>query len=532
MSSWDFDRLQLDVADLIEQIRYHQRTNQGSTQTLTRHTHSLKSLALQTGNTLAAELIHQIEGELLDNLTPSTPSSMDELLNRLYSSFLSVEEHKNSEGKSQINSKVEHEKLDHRPITTYQISAKDFISYLNEEQWSLALHKTAKHLTCYALVFEMAKHVEEDLVTVRLDQILQKYTQLGAIFFQKCISNRFLIGLLTESLHSLPQRVPQVQLIEAKILSHRDLLQAKVMVENNFTESSYQKSDLLSEIYEFVRLESSRQNKQAHCSIFGALTYSPHIIDTVKGVIFQAIRNSITHGILSPHERTNLGKKPIGLIEITFFKSQEKYVISIEDDGEGFDYSEQKNLSASAQSLPEPQDSYSGRNLGLGMMQWYTERLLGGVFVLESKPSFGTKITLELCSSLIVHDGISLLAKNTGCFIKQENVFGLIDSIESIHPSRLGSYWYGTIYGKNYPLFELNLEHDSNQMNQQNKFDLKTLGMYTPEVQKGKGILFRYKQELVILVAVDMIAKERIVEKMSNGDMFSQAFEKAVFLLE
>jgi chemotaxis protein histidine kinase CheA len=528
MRSLDFERLQLDVADLIEQIRHHRKTNQGSTQQLTRHTHSLKSLALQTGNTIAANLIHQIEGELLVATPSQLSGSMDQLLNQLHQSFLSGKSNNDIDNIDHLDFQKVDQVLESGPTSTQEISASEIIAFFKEEHWNLALYKTAKHLTCYSLVFQIVDSVDEDLVTVRIDQILQKYAQLGSIFFNTLVANRFLIGLLTEYLHVFPQRVPQVQLIEAKNFSHQELLQSKVKVKNGFIETSNQTSDLMREIQEFVTIETTRQNKQVKCSIFGTLEYNPHIIDTIKGVIFQAIRNSITHGIHTPFDRTKLGKKSIGLIEITFFKSLDTYVITIEDDGEGFDPS----LVHSIPKQPKNRDFNSGRNLGLGMMRWYIEQLLGGRFLLESKPSLGTKITIELCASLHIHEGVSVLIQNTGCFIKLENLYCLIDSIESLHPSRLGSYWYGTMYGKNYPLFELSNQSHSDHNQQPNKFDLKTLEMYTPEVQKGKGILFRYKDQLGILIAVDTIARERIVQKILTKDMFSQAFEIPVVLLE
>ncbi|HWG77861.1 MAG TPA: ATP-binding protein [Steroidobacteraceae bacterium] len=81
------------------------------------------------------------------------------------------------------------------------------------------------------------------------------------------------------------------------------------------------------------------QNRRAQLRVHGFTDLPPRIAGVVKDICIQMIRNSVSHGIELPEERTRLGKPEEGTVQISFdAQAPEDFVLTVEDDGRGLSY--------------------------------------------------------------------------------------------------------------------------------------------------------------------------------------------------
>lgn len=175
----------------------------------------------------------------------------------------------------------------------------------------------------------------------------------------------------------------------------------------------------------FAREIATRQNKDVHINVKEVqLTEVPdHVVNTVKEMSIQLLRNAIVHGIESAETRTANGKNATGLINLSVIKEGQNLVLTVQDDGKGIDYAtirlqlvtkglyttEQakeltegqllKHVFTSGFSTKQKVDEDGGRGVGLDIIK---ERLseFNGQIDVKSKFNKGTQfvITLPLTS--------------------------------------------------------------------------------------------------------------------------------------
>ncbi len=140
------------------------------------------------------------------------------------------------------------------------------------------------------------------------------------------------------------------------------------------------------------------------------------IRDKISSALVHVIRNAVDHGIESFEERERLGKSPMGLIRLEFVKEDDKFMITVEDDGAGIDReavlrSAQKNgllskvakdysddevleliLLSGVSTTKKPND-YSGRGVGMDAII-HNVKSLGGKLNIKSKQGLGTKVEM------------------------------------------------------------------------------------------------------------------------------------------
>jgi two-component system chemotaxis sensor kinase CheA len=136
---------------------------------------------------------------------------------------------------------------------------------------------------------------------------------------------------------------------------------------------------------------------------------------TIKEVLTQLVRNSISHGIEMPEERKSKGKNSQGKIRLSITRKNGLIHLKLSDDGSGLDFEKirkralsldliskeeanDKNkllkvIFSSGFSTAETADLHAGRGIGLNLVR---ERLgeLNGSVKISSKPGKGTTFNL------------------------------------------------------------------------------------------------------------------------------------------
>jgi two-component system chemotaxis sensor kinase CheA len=189
-----------------------------------------------------------------------------------------------------------------------------------------------------------------------------------------------------------------------------------------------------------VRDLSRNTGKDVKLNIVGSETEVDRtIIDEIGEPLIHLIRNAIDHGIESPHERSMMGKAPVGNVDLKAYHDGNNVVIEISDDGRGIDVEkvlkraiqqklitpeEAENLSEQEifQFIFEPGFStadkvtdISGRGVGMDVVKTKIESL-GGVVDIDSQPNRGTKfiirlpLTLSIIQALLISIGREIYA--------------------------------------------------------------------------------------------------------------------------
>jgi two-component system chemotaxis sensor kinase CheA len=153
------------------------------------------------------------------------------------------------------------------------------------------------------------------------------------------------------------------------------------------------------------------------------LEYGPRRV--IKEVLTQLVRNAVYHGIETPEERTALGKKPEGVIQLFIKHENHQICIRLSDDGKGLNFERIREKAEHLHLLKEPNttdknqlikvifapgfstaevtDAHAGRGIGLNLVRERIRELQGSI-KLQSEPGKGTifniYIPLEIKSAV------------------------------------------------------------------------------------------------------------------------------------
>ncbi len=137
------------------------------------------------------------------------------------------------------------------------------------------------------------------------------------------------------------------------------------------------------------------------------------ILDVLADPLFHIVRNAVDHGIESPDERAQLGKKRVGTIRLSARKEETQLVVSVEDDGYGVDRNSIiEQASAAGFEADESSDllsilgrpgfttidnatGISGRGFGLDIVMQRVSGI-GGSVALSSEPGNGTNVVIRV----------------------------------------------------------------------------------------------------------------------------------------
>ena len=188
-----------------------------------------------------------------------------------------------------------------------------------------------------------------------------------------------------------------------------------------------------------VREVSRELGKEIDLVISGGDTeLDKTVVDKIGDPLMHLIRNSIDHGIESPHDRQTAGKPVNGMVHLNAYHDSGSIVIEILDDGRGLSKEKilakalEKQLINENQSLTDGEiyrlifepgfstadqvSNLSGRGVGMDVVRRNIDALRGQVDI-ESNPGKGSKISIRLPLTLAIIDGFLVQVRNSSYVI-------------------------------------------------------------------------------------------------------------------
>ncbi len=158
-----------------------------------------------------------------------------------------------------------------------------------------------------------------------------------------------------------------------------------------------------------------------------------HLLQHMTTAMEHLIRNSISHGIELPEEREQVGKSPIGNIQLSVSRDEAEIVIRYRDDGRGLNPAKlrkrgiEMGLLLEGQDVPDSElyrlilrpgfstaDSLSqiaGRGIGMDVV--YSEvKSLGGSLQIDSKLGEGVEFNMRLPFTMVVNPVLLIDVEN------------------------------------------------------------------------------------------------------------------------
>ena len=154
-------------------------------------------------------------------------------------------------------------------------------------------------------------------------------------------------------------------------------------------------------------------------------TADKDMLESLAEPLVHIVRNSLDHGIGSPAERTEAGKRPEGVIVMTATQSVDGVILEVRDDGRGIDPEKLKRKAYERGLIDEEQleaidhkqalnlvflaglstaeevSDLSGRGVGMDVVRTAIDAL-GGSITVESELGAGTTIRMRLPLSMAV----------------------------------------------------------------------------------------------------------------------------------
>ncbi len=143
------------------------------------------------------------------------------------------------------------------------------------------------------------------------------------------------------------------------------------------------------------------------------------VLDGLRDVLLQLVRNAVDHGVEPPAVRARSGKPPRGVVEITAKLQGDRILVTVSDDGKGLDLPAiRAALARQGRPVPEsdrdvmkalfesgistrPEAStISGRGVGLDIVREAVQRIRGTVDVTW-EPGKGTHFVIQCPPSLV-----------------------------------------------------------------------------------------------------------------------------------
>ncbi|HEX3044067.1 MAG TPA: chemotaxis protein CheA [Bacillota bacterium] len=175
-----------------------------------------------------------------------------------------------------------------------------------------------------------------------------------------------------------------------------------------------------------VRDLSKELGKEIELEIYGGETELDRtLIDEIGDPLVHVIRNAVDHGIEPLDERKQMGKPSQGKIILNAYQEGNTVIITINDDGRGFNLKKVKNKIlnlglATSETLSEMRDDQileytflpgfstaqqitdlSGRGVGMDVVKTKVEALKG-VVSIDSKQGIGSTISIRLPLTLAI----------------------------------------------------------------------------------------------------------------------------------
>lgn len=278
-----------------------------------------------------------------------------------------------------------------------------------------------------------------------------------------------------------------------------------------------------------VRDIAHERGKEVELTITGSGTSADKkIIEEIKNPLIHILRNSIDHGIETPERRRELGKSPTGHIQISAKHLDNKILIEVIDDGQGFNIEKIKKKALNKGFLTNEEisdmsdeeimnivfypgfttgdevTSISGRGIGMDVVKSKIAQLNGTVKVI-SEFNVGSKIQIELPVTM---------ATLTAFLIQSANqTFALPMSVINTIVCKTDKEIYHTHEsltilhnGKNIPVY--NLAHLLNLKGSQEENDMKTI------------IIIEISSKVIGIIVNKLLGEQEILHKKLSPPLY------------
>lgn len=248
-----------------------------------------------------------------------------------------------------------------------------------------------------------------------------------------------------------------------------------------------------------------------------------NIIEHISDPLMHLVRNAVDHGIETNEERVDSGKPDKGKVTMSARTEAGKVWISVEDNGKGLDrekilskarkqglLDENKPDSAYTNkevyqfiTLPgfstnEQVTEYSGRGVGMDVVVQNIQQI-GGTLDIESRPGFGSTMSLKIPLTLAIIDGIVMETGNSSFVMETGVIKEFVRVKEEMMIHEPDGDEYIMIRGECYPVVRLG----------------KWYGMseYKESVEDGVMLILEVEEKKVCLFVDKLIGEQEIVVK-------------------
>lgn len=170
--------------------------------------------------------------------------------------------------------------------------------------------------------------------------ILQNQSQLSGNDFLPLTVHLDELLTLANTISKLGERIAQAANAPASTSSNNDR-NFKFLEQDAQQSQRLEQEQQVSRYYQnFVKDIASRQNKLVHLQLNAAdfAKIPEHLENVVKEISIQLLRNAVVHGIEYPNHRISQGKADAGLLALKIQKDAHQLTLTLEDDGQGIDY--------------------------------------------------------------------------------------------------------------------------------------------------------------------------------------------------
>lgn len=170
--------------------------------------------------------------------------------------------------------------------------------------------------------------------------ILQNQSQLSGNDFLPLTVHLDELLTLANTISKLGERIAQAANAPASTSSNNDR-NFKFLEQDAQQSQRLEQEQQVSRYYQnFVKDIASRQNKLVHLQLNAAdfSNIPAHLENVVKEISIQLLRNAVVHGIEYPNHRISQGKADAGLLVLKIQKDAHQLTLTLEDDGQGIDY--------------------------------------------------------------------------------------------------------------------------------------------------------------------------------------------------
>lgn len=266
--------------------------------------------------------------------------------------------------------------------------------------------------------------------------------------------------------------------------------------------------NVLNKFNRVVRDLGRELEKRIELTIVGAETeLDKTIIEAIKDPLTHIVRNSIDHGIESPHDRRVAKKSEVGHLFIKASHESGQVIIDIADDGRGLDPKKigakaverglinentieklsdreiQNLIFAPGFSTAATVSSISGRGVGMDVVKTNIERI-GGLIELNSEAGKGTTIRFKIPLTLAIVPALIVKASDQCFAIPQSMLIELVLVDESNKSEERIELLQGSpvlrLRGKILPLLGLSTILNMNSLPPQ-------LSQNSDSIETGKG---------------------------------------------